>query len=885
MVRQGNHSIVMPCLKNQEKGKMQNVKKFLTSLIALILMLSMTIPLVELPAATAHDPPWVYPTWCYCVVVNNVIGVGQTEKIILWVNSIPPTANGQYGDRWKFTIDIMKPDGTNDTIGPIESDPVGSVYTMYVPAEPGNYSVVVKFPTTTLTGLPKKPGVPDTQQSGYANINDTYLASKSDPVSFYVQEEPITLWPETPLPTEYWARPINTANIYWYTLAGNWLGGAAQNVGPTTNFGYGNAPESPHVMWTTPAFTGGLMDARFGDYTYVTSHYEGLGFSPYILDGKIFFNSPNPQMREGWYCLDLYTGNQLYFHNNTGPVSGSGGGFDAHGSISQGSLAFAQIYDPELANQMGGYPYLWSTTAPTSNTWLMYDAYTGNYICSIANVSASGTAVYAKDGSILRYNIAGTGANTRLTVWNTTQAIWWKGTQQMYQNGDYSGFSGNNYASWRPYLNYTFDGSHGFSLNVSIPAIQGSIRAVREDQFVIGGTTGSNNENGITKGHLWALNLDPTKGAMGSLLWNVSFTPPSSAGNKTISMGTVDPEDNVFLFACTQTRTRWGFSLETGEQLWESEPEEQMKYYGMGNTNIYQGKLLSGTYLNGGILICYDIKTGDILWKYEPVNIGTESPFGDYPAQLACIADGKIFIYSSPLWRTQPLWRGSYLRCINASNGAELWKVLHYGSAVIADGLLVGLNFYDNRIYCYGKGPSALTVTAPDVGIELGKSLVIRGTAKDVSVGTKQHEQISRFPNGVPAVSDDSQQAWMEYIYEQQSRPTNATGVPVTVDVIDSNGNYRNIGQTTSDANGMFTLTWTPDIEGSYTVYATFAGSKSYWPSSAETSFSVDAAPPTPSPYPVTTLPPTETYILGIGIAIILAIAIATLVIIRSVKK
>jgi hypothetical protein len=455
----------------------------------------------------------------------------------------------------------------------------------------------------------------------------------------------------------------------------------------------------------------------------------------------------------------------------------------------------------------------------------------------------------------------------------------------MYQNGDYSGFSGNNYASWRPYLNYTFDGSHGFSLNVSIPAIQGSIRAVREDQFVIGGTTGSNNENGITKGHLWALNLDPTKGAMGSLLWNVSFTPPSSAGNKTISMGTVDPEDNVFLFACTQTRTRWGFSLETGEQLWESEPEEQMKYYGMGNTNIYQGKLLSGTYLNGGILICYDIKTGEILWKYEPVNIGTESPFGDYPAQLACIADGKIFIYSSPLWRTQPLWRGSYLRCINASNGAELWKVLHYGSAVIADGLLVGLNFYDNRIYCYGKGPSELTVTAPDVGIELGKSLVIRGTVKDVSVGTKQHEQISRFPNGVPAISDESQQAWMEYIYEQQSRPANATGVPVTIDVIDTNGNYRNIGQATSDANGMFTLTWTPDIEGSYTVYATFAGSKSYWPSSAETSFSVDAAPPTPSPYPVTTLPQTETYILVIGIAIIIAIAIATIVIIRSVKK
>lgn len=860
-------------------------RKTFGSLIALILILTMTLPIINLPIAKAHSPPWVYPTWCYCVVVNEVIGVGQTEKIIFWVNSLPPTANGQYGDRWKFTIDIMKPDGRNETLGPLTSDPVGSGYTMYTPAEPGNYTIVVKFPETSLTGIPKKPGVPDSQQTGYAYINDTYLASTSDPVSFYVQEEPIELWHETPLPNEYWVRPIHSANIYWYTLAGNWLGGAAQNVGPTTNFGYGLGPESPHIMWSTPAFTGGLMDARFGDYGYVTSHYQGLTFSPLILDGKIFFNAPNSQMKVGWYCLDLYTGEQLYFRNTTGPVTGIGGGFDAHGSIAEQSLAFAQIYDPELANQMGGYPYLWSTTAATSNTWLMYDAYTGNYICSVANVSSSGTAVYAKDGSILRYNLAGSGANMRLTVWNTTQAIWFKGTQQMFESGDYSGFSGNNYESWRPYLNYTFDGNHGFSLNVSIPAVQGSIRAVREDQFVIGGTPGSNNENGITKGHLWALNLDRSKGAVGSLLWNVSFTPPSSAGNKTISMGTVDPEDGVFLFACTQTRTRWGFSLETGEQLWESEPEDTMKYYGMTNINIYQGKLISGCYLNGGILICYDIKTGEVLWKYEPKQIGTESPFGYYPAQIGPIADGKIYIYSSPLWRTQPLWRGSYLRCINASNGVELWKVLHYGSAVIADGYLIGMNFYDNKIYSYGRGPTALTVTAPDTGVELGKSLVIRGTVTDISPGAEQLEQASRFPNGLPAVSDESQQAWMEYVYGQQALPTNLTGVPVRIDVLDSNNNYRTIGETTSDASGMFTYTWTPDIEGSYMVYAAFTGSKSYWPASSETSFSVDQAAPTPSPYPQTILPQTETYVLGIGIAIILAIAIATVLIIRTIKK
>ena len=130
------------------------------------------------------------PHGAYSVVSNNIIGVGQTQKIIFWINSVPPTANGQYGDRWQFTIDVMRPDGKNDTLGPISSDPVGSGYTMYSPDIVGNYTVVVKFPTTVITGLPFKPGVPDAQQQGYVSINDTYKASVSDPTTFVAQQDP-----------------------------------------------------------------------------------------------------------------------------------------------------------------------------------------------------------------------------------------------------------------------------------------------------------------------------------------------------------------------------------------------------------------------------------------------------------------------------------------------------------------------------------------------------------------------------------------------------------------------------------------------------------------------------------------------------------------------
>ena len=77
--------------------------------------------------------------------------------------------------------------------------------------------------------------------------------------------------------------------------------------------------------------------------------------------------------------------------------------------------------------------------------------------------------------------------------------------------------------------------------------------------------------------------------------------------------------------------------------------------------------------------------------------------------------------------------------------------------------------------------------------------------------------------------------SFMEAVYEQQPMPTNITGVPVTISVLDSNGNYRTVGTTTSDAMGTYGFTWTPNIPGNYTVYATFGGSGGYYGSSAST--------------------------------------------------
>ncbi len=72
--------------------------------------------------------------------------------------------------------------------------------------------------------------------------------------------------------------------------------------------------------------------------------------------------------------------------------------------------------------------------------------------------------------------------------------------------------------------------------------------------------------------------------------------------------------------------------------------------------------------------------------------------------------------------------------------------------------------------------------------------MVIRGTVIDISAGTTQNEQVSTVPQRCTSVSDESKSAWMEYVYMQKVNPCNATGVPVTLNVMDSNGNYRTIG-------------------------------------------------------------------------------------------
>ena len=109
----------------------------------------------------------------------------------------------------------------------------------------------------------------------------------------------------------------------------------------------------------------------------------------------------------------------------------------------------------------------------------------------------------------------------------------------------------------------------------------------------------------------------------------------------------------------------------------------------------------------------------------------------------------------------------------------------------------------------------------------------------DTAPGTQQLEQSKRFPNGVPAVSDASQENWMEYVYMQQGCPAAAEGVEVVITTLDPNGNTYEIGRTTTSLSGTFGCAVNPPVPGLYKIIVTFEGSNAYYGSYAETYINV----------------------------------------------
>jgi len=803
-----------------------------------------------------------YTSFVYAAVAQEVVGLGQSNLLVMWTADMPHdigeiagTVPGGRAAWYDVGFYVTDPQGNTQTLTIAKTDPVGGGYVVYTPDQVGTYTVKAWFPETWKNG---------------SRVHEFYTAAESPEVTFTVQQDPVPNWIESPLPTGYWTRPINQASRLWGVLGGNWLGiggyRGSEFVRPVGTYGgttdrfiYGKATESAHILWSKPYYLGGLMDDRFGNKGYQTGHYQGMSWEAIVLNGKIFYTPRvDAHHTDGFVVVDLYTGETLSIEDGTMP-------------------AFAQIYDYESPNQHGGYAYLYRTsgvTLPESNSnpdgpngaiWQMLDGYTLHSICYIANVSSSGTPVISKDGSILRYNIRNIGGTPYLQIWNTSAIVGMTAAQGQETAAWQWRPSGGGFGGGPPFRDdyYVHDGNTGYSLNVSIPGIVStSIQAVREGEYFI---VGSNTV-------MAAYSLE--EGLEGTKLWETAITPPTDMPGSSWARTGVYPESDIILYEDRKYLQRCGVSLETGQLVWTGDPEPQMNYYSMYD-NYYQGLLLSPSW--SGKIIAYNAATGERVWEYDAHNIGLESPYGNYPINIFGIADGKIYTLTGEHSISQPMYRGPNIRCINATTGEEIWKILGFSAnggaslggqyAQLGDGKVLAFNYFDNEIYCFGEGNSATTVSAPQTAVSLGSSVMITGTVTDqTDTGRRNTNDMFDFTlKGTPAISDEDMGAWMEYMFMQQIYPCDAKGVPVHLTAIDPNGNFQDIGEVTSDISGNFGKSWVPPVPGEYHVTATFDGSASYGSSSGTCYFVVDEAPspgtsiePEPStPAPTTPAPTT----------------------------
>ena len=389
-----------------------------------------------------------------------------------------------------------------------------------------------------------------------------------------------------------------------------------------------------------------------------------------------------------------------------------------------------------------------------------------------------------------------------------------------------------------------------------------------------------------------ALSLKPTE--RGRVLWSKHYDVAPNNVSREITAW--DPELGVFIMEDKETMVHYGYSLADGNLLWTNTDPVDVYDTLRSVSRAAYGKLYMSGF--GGILYCYDMKTGDTLWTYgnggegNSTFAGLETAWGHYPIFVDVIADGKVYLATTEHSPGSPYYKDAMYRCINATTGEEIWTMMGWGTGmyaamydVVADGFFMYLNCYDMQVYSVGKGPSATSVSIQNDVITHGDSVLVKGTVLDIAAGTEQDEQAARFPNGVPAVSDASMSEWMEYVYMQKPRPTDAVGVEVTISVIDPNSNSYEVGTTTSDPSGTFCCEFTPLVPGLYTVIAKFAGSESYWPSSATTYLKVNEAP-TSTPVPTVSPASAADLYLVPGIAgIIVAIAVVGVIIILMLRK
>ncbi|MFC1488173.1 PQQ-binding-like beta-propeller repeat protein, partial [Thermoproteota archaeon] len=748
----------------------------------------------------------------------TTVGVNQPILVNLYTN--PALHVSRYFSDYKVTI--TDPTGNEEVISIDSYRADATAWFEYIPDKVGEWTLKFDFlggyfPAGNYTrhvGAVFGSGVSSFDESCY------YEPASTEEQILTVQEDIVYSWPESPLPTDYWTRPVSLDNREWWPIAGGYPGTGYIGGGPVwdelypdTNPAWSNdydfhpwvqGPNSAHIVWKRQEALAGL----FGATAYHYGDKENPSNAFMIFAGRAYDTYVNPESEQTMMrCYDIRTG-EIFWEK---PAS-------SYTYMWFGLFPRTVVLVPDIIEyEQGGrseVPGAEAANAWTANllyigdgTLVKYDPWDGSIRANVSIAPLSSGTYYMNNHALSVQNLGG--GEYRLIKWSTA------GTSNNFASRV---ISNTTYARSSLPSRIDWTAGYGASASAQTPSPMGAWY----------GTS-------ITGYDLWT----------GETLWTkeVPDTPYST------SCSVADHGKFAFL---TMNGDYIAYDLATGNQAWRS---EQMDYpwssagFGAYSIQSAYGMLFRQAY-DGVYAFNWD--DGSIAWHYQAPSLAVyESPYinsegeGIYPFNTgAVIADGKMYTYNTEHTESWPLTRGWGTHCIDIFTGELVWKIANQMSpGAIADGYLIAGNSWDGYQYSFGKGKSATTVTAPDISVPKGTAITIRGTVLDQSPAQP----------GTPCVSKDSMTTQMEYLHMQ--RPIDGiwgtetiTGVPVTLSALNEDGSYVDIGTVTTDGySGTFGKSWTPTEEGTYKIIASFESDDSYGSSSATTWITVG---PTTSPGP-----------------------------------
>ncbi|MGD6809865.1 MAG: PQQ-binding-like beta-propeller repeat protein [Candidatus Bathyarchaeia archaeon] len=860
----------------------QKISKNKQAIVSMILLglLMMTMVLTNAPSANAavntsgappgggYEGPTTVPSGetadytisdlAFLSVSPNPIGVGQTALVNLWITF--PSGEGKYMNGYKVVI--TDPNGHTEEVNLKSYVADGTSWFEYIPEMAGTYQFQFFFAGEYFPAGYYTNGQYSTERTGdfasaIYNPSVYCTPAQSEVVNLTVQEDMVLSW-SSALPTDYWSRPIEPNNREWRAIGGNYPWMESNIVGVTTNAWHDNyygpyipAVNTPHIVWKKVGTIAGLIGGEAGQYSVLSSP----GTPNVIYMGRAYqtrYETINGVPTNCAVCYDLRTGEVYYaIPLSDGGVTPTHISYFAPGlsTVVPGAVSSSSL-TVDLSTISGGrlYKINPNTGAVTTNV-------------SLPSMGTGGNAeLFFRDGNY--YSFQATGSTTANPAVNITVTSGYQGYLICWSSaGSSSNFASRIISNTSIYLPTSYRTLYTTSTygNIGGAIDYDSMIAVQQHRFIYGG--------------FYGFSLVATDLTTGNVLWNI--TSPVSEMSSAYRPTNAWVRGGLYIAEMERGYIQ-AWDLHTGAERWTCEIDDMpWGEFWMYDEAAYMDLIYAVGYTG---VWAINQTTGQVAWRYSDPAIPFETPYtsdgaSTYTVQDIRVIGGLLYVSNNEHTPSQPAQRGWGMICLDGMTGEFQWKLsgtrMQAGAA--ADGYLTAASNYDGTMYVLGKSQSETTISGPQVAVAQGSSVVLTGTVLDQAPASE----------GMACVSDESMSTWMDYIHMQLPidgiyHNVTITGVPVSIDAVDPNGNYIHIGDTTSDMSGTYSYIWEPENVGKYTVTATFMGSNAYGSSYGETAVGVVAAPQqTETPATNTaTLPPFELYIAASTIAIIAAVAV-----------